>query len=720
MGAAFPIVTRIYARKKETVSFSIGKLYFFNTLGAVLGSLAAGFLMVPLLGTARAIAFTAAFNLGVGVLLFSCRRNRRVWAGLSAAVFVAFLLVSATLKPTIFVRAFNIGQEGSELLYFREGRSGTVTVHKYPWYDLIAVDGVDVAGTNFMLRVTQKLQAHLPVLLADNQNAVAHIGFGSGETMYILTLHDIPKVDGIEICPDIITAAKLYFASINHNVFDRPEIKVIIMDGKNYILLTDRTYDVIMTDSVYPGVGEAGSALYTYDHFRACRDKLRPGGILSCWLPLDLHNTDLKVALRAFHRAFPNMMLWYGYSTFTQHALLVGKNDDEMKIDFSKFAHAFENTKLAPDFSSILLNDPYTLISCLLLDGEGVGKFCGEGPLNTDDRPVLEFGIARRGISRYYLSSNLEEILAYRTDPVAALTNIEGSGVARADVRQEIAARLAVSDRIIRGHMYNAVGEAGRARTEYEKVLSDYPDNEIALQSLSELDQAMDLLQTAARLGEDKYTGLYRLGVRYVSEGRYEEALAYLKEAMELRPDAVDPYVTTGECYMRWGKSAEAIEHFEKARKIAPDAGGIALRLGMAYEMAGMQEEALNEYREAVELDPGSYDARNNLGNLYLTRGEIMPARQQFEKAQSITQGKPEAVYNLGVTYAREGNWEEAIGYYRRAIDINPSFFPAHYSLGNALFETGDRPGAIAEWNKTLQIAPRHQGAIQKLRVHGR
>jgi len=717
MGATFPVVARIIARRRETVSFSIGKVYFFNTLGAVAGALAAGFILVPALGVARSIALMAAFNLGVGMLLFSCRYSRRLWAGTAAAVFVAFIVLASLLPPGIFARAFNIGQEGSELLYFKEGTSGTVTVHRYPWYDLIAVDGVDVAGTNFMLRITQKLQAHLPVLLAAGQDLVAHIGFGSGETMYILTLHDIERIDGIEICPDIITAARKYFADINHNVFDDPRVNIIIMDGKNFILLTDKTYDVIMTDSVYPGVGEAGSALYTYDHFKACREKLKPGGALSCWLPLDMHLTDLKIALRSFHEAFPNMMLWYGYSGFTQHALLVGKNDDEAGIDFARIAAAFEDEGLRQDLGAISVEDPYSLVSCLLLDGEGVESLCGDAPLNTDDHPILEFGIARRGVSRHYLSSNLEEILAFRADPMAELVNVEAAGIGREDLARELAPRMAISDDIIRGHMYNAIGEMGRSREMYDKVLTEHPGNQIALRSIEDLEQSLGMLESAARAGGDRYLVEYRLGVRLVSEGRYEEALTHLNAARELRPDIVDPYVTTGECYLRWGKPAEAVEFMEKARDMKPDDAGIVLRLGMAYEAARMQEKALEAYEEAVRRNPSSYEARNNLGTLYLSRGEIGRARDQFEKAEDISQGKPHAVFNLGLTYSREGKFQEAMGYFRRAIAISPTFYPAHYSLGNALYETGDREGAEAEWRETLELMPRHEGAMRKLQA---
>jgi spermidine synthase len=180
MGAVFPVVTRIYTRRNK-VSLSVGRIYFFNTLGAVAGSLMAGFLLVPALGSARAIALLAAFNIGAGIFLFSCRANRKFWIGMSIVALAGLSVFAFVMKPSVFARTFNIREAGSELLYFKEGVSGTVTIHRYPGYDLIAIDGVNVVGTSDMSRVTQKLQGHLPILLAEERERVAHIGFERGD-----------------------------------------------------------------------------------------------------------------------------------------------------------------------------------------------------------------------------------------------------------------------------------------------------------------------------------------------------------------------------------------------------------------------------------------------------------------------------------------------------------------------------------------------------------
>ncbi len=713
MGAAFPIVTRIYTRRRA-VSMSIGKIYFFNTLGAVIGPLLAGFLLMPVLGSARSLALVASLNISAGVLLFSCKGNRRVWAGAAAVTLAGLMMVTYAIKPSVFARTFNIKEKGSELVYFKEGVSGTVTVHRYPDFDLLAIDGVNVAGTSRMLRVTQKLQGHLPILLAEGKDKVAHIGFGSGETLRILTVHGAGSIDGVEICKDVITAARRFFSALNRLVFDRPNVNIVIMDGKNFVLLTRDQYDIIMTDSIYPGTGGA-SALYTYDHFRAVSDKLKPGGVASCWLPLDLSPEDLRISLKAFHDAFPSMSVWYFYMTFSQHALLVGKKDTGIDVDLPKFVAAFEDSVIGEDLRSILIDDPYLLVSCLLADGNAIARFSEGAPRHSDDHPVLEFGLARRGTAKPYLSRNLERLSALRPDPLDYVSGLEALGEDPERVAQRVRNATALSTHIINGHILNAVKETGLAKAEYEKALVADPDNRIALYALASLDGALSTLERASQSGRQAYKPAYDLGVRYLAEGRFEEALEQLEKALGLRPDLPDPHVSIGECYLRWGRPEEAIGHFRNALKILPGDSGILLRLGMAYARIDRREEAVGAYEAALDSDPDNYDARVALGSLYLREGRIAEAREHFRQAALSEPERPHALFNLGLTFAAERDWEEARDSLRKAISAAPDFVPAYFQLGNVLLQMGDVEGARQAWQKTLELSPEDQMAKQRL-----
>lgn len=714
MGAAFPIVARIYARR-NVVSLSIGRLYFFNTAGAVAGSLLAGFLLVPWIGSARSIALFASVNIAVGVLLLSAVLRRRPWQYAAAVAVLGIVGATYLTNPAVFAKTFNIKQPGSQLLYFKEGASGTVTVHRYPDFDLLATDGVDVAGTSLMLRVTQKLQGHLPVLLARKTERVAQIGLGSGETLHILDLHNVGRIDGIEICKDVIPAARRFFSAINLGVFDRPNVHTIIMDGKNYVLLSKQQYDIIMTDSVYPGSGGA-SALYTYDHFLRVRDRLNPGGIASCWLPLDINKRDLRMALKAFSDVFPDMTVWFCYQALSQHALLVGRKDGDVRIDLGAFARAYADPTLRDDLSSILLDDPFALAAAFLADGSAVKKFCGDCEPNTDDHPILEFGIARRGISKSFLAENLRDLLALRPDPLRFVDNVSASGLDSAYVMDRLARSVAVSSSIIAGHIEFVSGEAGLARARYEEALAVDPGSRAAASCIAELDRQLNVLQVAAGNAGD-YKTTYDLGVRNIAEGNFEAAAKQLEKARAMRPDLPDPYVSLGECYLRWGKPADAIKWFTRADEIKPGDDGIAFRIGMTYEQLGSRSEAREAYLRATAANPDNYEARNNLGNIYLAEGRIGEARAEFEKAVKTAPSKPHAIFNLGLTYAKEQRWPEAASSFREALDVAPTFYPACVSLGDALMATGDKTGAVAAWQRALQLKPDISGVKQRLQA---
>ena len=111
----------------------------------------------------------------------------------------------------------------SKIVYIEDGTTGTVTVHDLPDGDrLIAVDGVDVAGVDLMLRSTQKLQAYVPLLVHENPQDVVQIGYGSGETCGIGLDFGVARYSIVDICPDIFTAGS-FFQDINRRSYDNPK-----------------------------------------------------------------------------------------------------------------------------------------------------------------------------------------------------------------------------------------------------------------------------------------------------------------------------------------------------------------------------------------------------------------------------------------------------------------------------------------------------------------
>ena len=186
-------------------------------------------------------------------------------------------------------------QEPGKLLALVEGSGAAITVHcsRNPCHDrVISINGVNVAGTNPILRATQKLQAHLPVCLHRSPRSVLHIGFGSGGTCYAVSLHpEVESIEVVELNPDVLRVAAGWFADVNHGVLKDPRVRARIVDARSHVAVTDRTYDLILSDSTHPRF-RGNAALYPRDYFADCARRLRPGGLLSTWLPLYGQSVD--------------------------------------------------------------------------------------------------------------------------------------------------------------------------------------------------------------------------------------------------------------------------------------------------------------------------------------------------------------------------------------------------------------------------------------------
>jgi spermidine synthase len=304
MGAVFPVVTVACLRGESRLGARVGMLYAANTIGCVLGSFCAGFVLLPLIGSHRSLLLLATLNFALGVALIwhAVRRSAPLRAAV-AAPFAAVAILAFFVTPTnVFYDTINTFHYPAKVAFVREHCAGTVSVHDLPNRDrLIAVDGVSVAGLDFMLRSTQKLQGYIPLCLHSNPQRVVQIGFGSGETARTGLTFGLPRWNLVEICPAVFEAGR-FFRSINGGSYEDPRVRKIIMDGKNFALLTGEKFDIIMNDSVFPG-SRGSSALYTYDHFRNCRERLAPGGFLSCWVPLDLRPSELNMILAASRRS---------------------------------------------------------------------------------------------------------------------------------------------------------------------------------------------------------------------------------------------------------------------------------------------------------------------------------------------------------------------------------------------------------------------------------
>lgn len=640
MGATFPIIIKIYTKNLKKLGLNIGTLYCFNTIGGVFGSFIAGFILMPIIGTQASIYFIAFLNILLGIIfLFQSpvikKSNKIAISGLLIAFFLIFVFL--VIPNRIFYDSYNIVEQGSKIIFCNEGVTATVTVHQYPDHKVISVNGVNVAGTDFMLRTTQKLQGHIPLLLHPNPKQVLQIGFGTGETSRAVLTYDVAKLDAVELCSDVMSANE-YFVEINDNVFYKPRFNPIIMDGKNYALLTDKKYDIIMNDSIHPNA-MSNSSLYSMDYFKYCRERLKDDGIMSSWFPLfGLKDEDFRILIKSFMTVFPHSTLWIANNCLNRHAQLVGwKKDERFKIDFEVLKERFEFPETKKDFQGININNIFEFLDCFIADEEALKEFTKDVPLNTDEHPILEFSAPKTiGDDLIIWANNLENILKYRKPVYSLLHNIEPAEE-QLKLKNKLDAYFEGSTHIWKGHISELKQNSSQAQQEYllaKKINPDDSDVEYLLLSLLGRKEKFETRISRGIKNIDDYN---KLGLLYLSEGQIDQAIIVFYDALKLDQKNSVIHSNLGLAYLYKKEYDSAIDYFNKAISFNSRNIEAHYNLGLAYIMGNHQtEKAIEHWEKTLEIDPKYVGALYNLGLVYFNNKQFNKAIVFLERTLEI------------------------------------------------------------------------------------
>lgn len=396
MGISFPVVGKLCAGAFRTTGARIGFAYFADTIGCVAGSLAAGFFIIPRCGTLGGLALMAVLNLFIGAVAMGWGRTRKDATGVSpvrlvAALAVAVLLTVAgwrSIRGDAFLAVFST--PGSRLTYCNEDIGGTVTIEQFRDFRTLSINGVNVAGTHLGFETTQKLQAHLALLLHHDPRRVLQIGFGSGGTAYAITRHPVERIDCVEITAAVLKARD-EFREVNHGVTDDPRVRVFIDDARSYLVACTNRYDAILSDSIHP-IRAGNGGLYAVDYFRLCRAKLNEDGIFSAWLPIyGLSLDDYRVTVRSLRAVFPHVYLFHTPAGRNEWSIILGLNHP-LRFDLADMRLRLAREEVRTDLGIIHITRAEDLLDTFLAGDETLPAFLGPSRvLNTDDFPYLEY-----------------------------------------------------------------------------------------------------------------------------------------------------------------------------------------------------------------------------------------------------------------------------------------------------------------------------------------
>ena len=417
-GASFPLAVAAHPGGGD-VETRTGAVGATNTCGAIVGSVLGPLVLVPAVGTQNLILGLGVLAATAAALLAEGRRWRGAAIGLGAA-----LLVEAALLPRGAVLRPAAGGHGDAIEVLRESASATVvvrrTVDQAGPTRLLELNGVNVAGTSPELRAIQRLQGHLPLLLDRHPDSVLHIGFGSGGTAWAVAQHGVRRIVIAEISPEVLGVSDSVFREVNHGVLHDPRVEVIENDGRNFLLASKERFDVLLSDSIHP-VYAGNSTLYTREYFEMCRSHLRPGGVVSMWLPMySLTQRSYLTIVRAFWEVFPGASIWYDPVVANEFTVVTGSADPgPVRVRWE----ALSDPRLRPTLAEAGVSDAASLAGMLLLAPREVAALVDGVMPHVDDFPEVEYDSGRTLDRDRSWLRNFYMLFATRTrtNPFAAL-----------------------------------------------------------------------------------------------------------------------------------------------------------------------------------------------------------------------------------------------------------------------------------------------------------
>jgi spermidine synthase len=448
----------------------LGRVYAANALGCVAGPFLAGFVLIPALGIRATLGILVAATLLVALVAWALATRPAPWfrAGVAVLVLVCLTAGWRALPPGIYTKTPVL--QPRQLLYYREGNNATVAVvEEANGSRCILVDGQPVAGTSATSVVDQKMLAHLPLLLHPNPRRALTVGFGSGGTSYSMTLHGV-DVDCVEIEAKVPAAADL-FRSENHGILSQKKrFRLILDDARSWLRVAPERYDAIVTDCTNIQYRSNGD-LYTVDYFRLMRERLSDRGVAAAWVPANgIRAGDLKTLLRSFRAAFPHTSVWYMNTLPTDFLIVVG-TPGRLGVDLEKLRARMRRPGVAEDLAVVGLADPCRLLCTLLVAGDDLDSYLGDGPVNSDDRPLLSYSTYGSAY-RKTIAENLVELIEHRSDVTAVVRP-----VGTKSERTVLLRHRAASGEALLGHLRFHLGDVKAALRHYAAGAELLPDD---------------------------------------------------------------------------------------------------------------------------------------------------------------------------------------------------------------------------------------------------
>ena len=356
----------------------VGRLYAINTLGAVLGSLLAAWLLLPTLGFAR-----SCWTLGIGTVLVALALSpRRAPLAIAAATSLALAMGTTASLGRDRVQGMS-DLPVKRILAHAESPDSTVSVIEgEDGARRLVIDGFIATSERPGAAAYMKWMGRLPMLLHPDPKRVLVIAFGTGQTANGVREPGLERLDVAEISPSVLSMAPLFES--NDGVLDDARVRTRVMDGRAWVRRSKARYDVVTLEPMPPFFAGM-NALYSKEFYELAASRLAPGGIAVQWLPVhlvpQLHCASL---VATFAHVFPDSILWVHPGGGT--GILLGRQE----ANGAPLGSEWPGFERLPDPGYGL--DERAVRDAVALGPDGMAAYASRGHLITDDNQLLAYG----------------------------------------------------------------------------------------------------------------------------------------------------------------------------------------------------------------------------------------------------------------------------------------------------------------------------------------
>ena len=283
-GGLFSTATKLSALFIKEPARSIGKVYTWETIGAIIGGIILTYLFIPNLNSFQIAFIISISNLAASLILFRYLSDKKLrYLTLFILVLLSFLFLSGS--PTQ-INQFSINKQWSKLkvLDYRNSVYGNIVVTKKEEQQTFFYNGIPLITTPYPDITFVEEFGHLPLLFHPLPEDILVIGSGAGGLINEVLKHPIKRLDYAELDPLIIEMLKNYPSVLTKHELSDKRLNLINLDGRFFLRTTTNKYDIVLIGLSRPS-DLSTNRLFTQEFFALAKRKLNSDGILALWLP---------------------------------------------------------------------------------------------------------------------------------------------------------------------------------------------------------------------------------------------------------------------------------------------------------------------------------------------------------------------------------------------------------------------------------------------------